>query len=187
MNAHDQNHIDEERDQYRKSKKFGYCDFEIDPVDCSLSGYISASVYEGSLPEGDQDPTTIVSCKEDLYVKVKWHVWGHLARHLCGYFCVCVYLESIGPGPDYNLDCDDNGRPCIENIPMDPCGDGQYEVVCKVPAHSIDPGACGKLYEMAVTLTSLNACKQPGHIAAFCKGPCIMFYEPEPADARAQD
>jgi hypothetical protein len=169
----------ETRAHYKQSQKFGYCEFEIDPVDCSLSGYINASVYEGGPPEGKQDPTTIVSCNEDLYVKVEWQLYGHLVQHLCGYFCVCVYLESIGPGKDYSLDCDNTGQPCLDLIEMNPCGDGKYEAICRIPANSIDCGDCGRLYEIAVTLTSLNYCKKPGHIAAYCKGPCIMFYEPE--------
>jgi hypothetical protein len=179
MIAYDKNHAADERSVYEKSKKFGYCDFEIDPIDSTLWGYICASAYEGGPSKGEQDAKTIVACNEDLYVKVKWHLWGHLVHHMCGYFCVCVYLKSIGPGKDYNLDCDGDGKPCLELIPMDPCGDGYYEVECKIPARSIDCGDCGTLYEVAVTLTALNACKKPGHIAAYCKGPCIMFYEPE--------
>jgi hypothetical protein len=161
-----------------RDKRYGHCDFEIEPHQCDLRGYLRISVYESEYPEGEQDAKTIIACDEDAYVKVEWQLWGGLMHHLCGYFCVCVYLESIGPGPEISLDCDGDGHPCIEWIEMDPCGKGRYEVTCKIPAGSVDCGKCGTLYELAVTLTSFNACKNPGHIAAYCKGPTLMFYEP---------
>lgn len=164
---------------HRRHKRYGHCDFEIDPHACDLWGYIRASVYEEEYPEGPHDAKTIIACDEDWYVKVEWKIWGPLRHHLCGYFCVCVYLESIGPGDDYNLDCDGNGNPCILEIPIDPCKeDGKYEVTCRIPAGTVDCGDCGKLYLLGVTLTSLDACYDPGHIAAYCKGPTLMFYEP---------
>ncbi len=171
-----------EAQHYKKDKNFGYCDFEIDPHSCELWGDIWASVYEEEFPEGEHDATTIIACDEDWYVKVRWRLWGKLRHHLCGYFCVCVYLESIGPGPDYKLDCDGDGDPCVRWIPMEPCGDGYYEVICKIPAGTVDCGECGQLYDVAVTLTSFDPCKNPGHIAAYCKGPTLMFYKPPHPD-----
>lgn len=170
------NHTDRDHRDKRK-KKYGYCDFEIDPYECDLWGYIKSSVYEEDYPEGEHDSKTIIACDEDWYVEVEWKLWGSLMHHMCGYFCVCVYLESIGPGKDYSLPCDSDDKPCIEMIPMDPCGDGHYKVKCKVPAHYVDCGDCGQLYELGVTLTSLDQCKHPGKIAAYCKGPALMFYE----------
>jgi len=173
---------DHEVEKYKKDKKYGYCDFEIDPYVCELWGYMKAYVYEEDYPEGEHDAKTIIACDEEWYVKVKWRLWGKLHHHLCGSFCVCVYLDPIGPGQPHNLDCDGNGQPCIKYIPMDPCGDGCYEVECKIPAGTVDCGDCGQLYEVAVTLTSFDACYNPGHIAAYCKGPCLMFYEPPHPD-----
>ena len=183
-------HVEEQdlrnRDKY-KNKRYGYCEFEIDPHDCDLWGYIRASVHEKDDPEGKHDAKTIIACDEDWYVKVKWRLWGGLMHHLCGYFCVCVYLESIGPGEDYSLPCDEDDKPCIEWIKMDPCGDGYYEVICRVPKGTVDCGDCGKLYEVAVTLTSFDYCKNPGHIAAYCKGPTLMFYEPPHRNAEGAE
>ena len=155
-----------------KHKKHGYCDFEITPYDCRLWGSIKVSVYEKDYPQGEHDAKTIIACDEEWYVKIEWDLSGDLLRHLCGYFCICVFLESIGPGKDYKL-C------CIEWIPMDPCGTGHYEEICKIEPCSVDCGDCGQLYEVGVTLTSFDYCKKPGHIAAYCKGPTLMFYERE--------
>ena len=174
MNNHKDDH---EVEKYKKDKRYGYCDFEIDPHSCELWGDMHAYVYEKGFPEGEHDAKTIIACDEEWYVKVKWHIWGKLHHHLCGKYCVCVYLESIGPGKDYSLDCDGNGQPCMY-ILMNPCGDGYYEARCTIPANTIDCGDCGQLYEVAVTLTSFDACGNPGHIAAYCKGPTLMFYEP---------
>ena len=165
MTAHE---TPEQLARYERSQRFGYCTFEIDPMDATLWGWISASVYEGGRPEGHQDPVDIITTNEDLWVKVRWRLAGHLIRHLCGYFCVCVHFESIGPGPEITADCDNNGRPC-QYVEMNPCGDGYYEMWCRIPGGQLTPGRCGTVYEVAVTLTSLNPCKEPGHIRAFCK------------------
>lgn len=166
-------------------KRFGYCEFEIDPFACDLAGSIKASVYEEEYPEGTQDAKTIISWDEDWYVKVEWKLWGGLLHHLCGYFCICVYLESIGPGEDYSLDCDGSGHPCIDRIPFDPCGNGEYEITCKIPKNTVECGDCGSLYLLGVTLTTFDYCDppRPGHIAAYCKGPTLMFYKPPQPEA----
>ena len=127
---HRDHHDYDDRD---KKKKHGHCDFEITPFDCRLWGSIKVSVYEKNYPQGEHDSKTIIACDEDWYVKIEWELWGDLLHHLCGYFCICVFMESIGPGPEYKLPCGD-GKDCIESIPMDPCGDGHYVRICKVPA-----------------------------------------------------
>lgn len=155
---------------YGDKKKHGYCDFEITPYDCRLWGSIKVTVYEKDYPQGEHDSKTIIACDEAWYVKIEWDLSGDLLRHLCGYFCICVYMESIGPGPEYKI-C------CKEWIPMNPCGTGHYEEICKIEPCTVDCGDCGQLYEVGVTLTSFDYCKKPGHIAAYCKGPTLMFYE----------
>jgi len=95
---------------------------------------------------------------------------GPLVHHLCGEFCVCLHLECFGPGPEYTLP-----DPC-PRIPMDPCGDGQYSYRINIPAGTIDPKVCGNVCCLAVTLTSFDPCGNPGHIAAYCRDLCVMFY-----------
>ena len=153
------------------SERFGECRFEIDPYICRVWGDIAAYVHEGAPAEGLQDPTTIIDCDEDWHVVVRWHLHGALVHHLCGEFCVNVFLESIGPAKEYKLH---GGR-----VKMEPCGDGEYELVIPVPAGTVgcdDDNECGLLYIIAVTLTSVDPCGNPGHIAAYCKGPTLMFH-----------
>lgn len=152
------------RDPFVKSE------FEIFPVISDLRGGIKAEVLED---EG-VDPTTIISTNQDWRVKVDWYIKGHLVRHMCGSWCLNVVLESIGPGTEYSLP-----KGGVE-IPMDPCGNGEYSETIRIPAGTIDPNDCGTLYVLAVTLTSKDPCEKPGHIAAYAKGPNLMFYDGPP-------
>ena len=146
------------------------CKFEVSPVVCKLNGTISTHVYE----VGGQAPTTIIGTDQDWYVEVDFELFGHLIRHLCGSWCICVYLESIGPGPEIRIPND------CKTGKLDPCGDGKYKVKVEVPAGHVPADSCGALYILGVTLTTLDACGKPGHIAAYCKGPNLMFYEQPP-------
>lgn len=163
----------------QKDKRYGHCIFEIDPFAVDLTGSMKIGVYRRATPA--DVPDTVMTCDDDWYVKVEWDLAGRLMHHLCGYFCVCVYLERIGPGPDLKLDCDGDGSPCLTKIPIVPCGDGHYEVKCDRPKEGIECEPCGTLYSVAVTLVSLDMCEDPGHIRAYCKGPTLFFYPtPEP-------
>lgn len=145
------------------------CKFQLDPYICDLDGYIRAYVVDLDR----QQPSTIINCDEGGEVHVEWDIRGPLRDHLCGSWCICVYLESIGPGPE--IEVPDSCR----TYPIVACKDGPYRHVVRLPA-GVDCGDCGKLYIVGVTLTSKDGCDNPGHIAAYCKGPTIMFYEGTP-------
>ena len=149
------------------------CDFQLEPYICDLNGNISIEVQDlDSL-----QPTTVVDCEKGAKVTVRWDIEGKIKAHLCGQWCVCVHLESMGPGPELSVK-----NPCA-TLEWEPCNDGgwEYEVVIPqdidVPAgEDLCADNCGRLYQVGVTLTSRDGCGEPGHIAAYCKGPCIMFY-----------
>ena len=90
-------------------------------------------------------------------------------HHLCGRLCFALHIECIGSGPEKTL--------VKEWRDMVSCGDdaGKYEVELRVPAGILPPEECGQVCCLVVTVTSLDRCGDPGHIAAYCKGPCIMF------------
>lgn len=146
---------------------FTHCEFEISPIVTELTGTINATVYE----EAGVKPTTIIQVDQAWYVEVEWSLKGHMRRHLCGQWCVMVHLESVGKGNEYSL------PESCEYFPIDPCNDGTYKKRINIPAGLIQPQDCGTLYLLAVTLGSLDACGRKGHIAAYCKGPSLMFYE----------
>ena len=146
-------------------KPFTDCEFEIDPIVFDLTGSIRSTVYE----EGGVAPTGIINTGQNWYVLVEWSLIGSFIHHLCGKFCVCLYIECIGGGFDKLLGC--------VNIDFDPCGDGHYSVKIEVPAGTVPVVECGRVCCLAVTLGSTDSCvpPHPGHINAFCSGPCISF------------
>lgn len=145
---------------------FVQCDFEISPFDPKLKGYIRAEAFE----KGGQDPTSIIASNQDWYIDVEWDVVGGLVHHLCGKWCLTISIESIGPGAEVEL-----SRHIVD---FNPCQEEPepYRYRCNVPAGEVKAGDCGTLYLVAVMLTSLDACGNPGHFAAYCKDLCLMFY-----------
>lgn len=154
-----------------------HCGFQIQPFVGELTGDITIDIVDLD----NLQPTTVVNCNSGAEVRVHWDIHGHLKKHLCGKWCVCVHLESIGPGPEISVK-----EPCAQ-LDWETCNDGGWDYVVTIPkdldeaqsAEICDESKCGRLYQIAVTLTSRNGCDEPGHIAAYCKGPCIMFFSGE--------
>jgi hypothetical protein len=154
------------KDVYKHDNPNFDCKFDISPIACKLKGAMRATIYE----DGQKGPQEHIDISNDWWVDVEWVLKGHLTRHLCGSFCIGVHLESIGTGQEYSLG--------PHEVKMDPCGKGYYRYRFKVPAGTISADDCGKLYIVAVTLTSLDYCGGHGHINAFCKEGCVMFVNP---------
>lgn len=155
------------------------CEFEITPFLDDLRFDMSAVVFEVRGPE-DRAPTTVIGDDQRWGFEVTLTIAGGLARHLCGEWCVCAYLESIGPGEEYMLDLDPQSEEDCLLIPMDPCGNGVYPIRVEFPAGRIATGRCGRLYLFSISVVALDACGKPGHISGHCKGPTLMFYEGTP-------
>lgn len=145
---------------------FRPCDFEIEPFHTKLTGWIQAAVYEAVADEAK----TIIGCDENWRVVVRWDIIGRLKHMLCGEFCIRVYLESIGPGPEIRVP--GNGF----RVQLDPCRTEPYEVTVNMTPNMVDCDECGTLYKLGVSLTTTDPCDNPGHIAGFCEGPTLMFY-----------
>ena len=141
------------------------CEFEIVPVHEPLVGEIEAAIFE----LGGTDPTAIIGSDQAWYVRVRWRLRGILKRHICGTWCICVYLERLGPGPDIRLECRD--------VPIDPCLPDReyYEAVFNVAPGSVAFDDCGTLYCVAVVLTSKDPCGGAGHISGFCREACVLI------------
>ena len=142
---------------------FSECEVEITPYVCRLTGKLSSEVWE----VGGDHPTGIIRDNQDWYVKVNFELEGPLLHHLCGRLCFVLHIECMGEGPELTL--------ATEIVDLDPCGDGKYEVYLRVPAGHIAAPDCGQVCCLVVTMTSFDPCGDPGHIAAYCEGPCIMF------------
>ena len=106
----------------------------------------------------------------DWSVYIKWDLRGDLVRHLCGYWCLSLTLESIGPGPEYRFQSED--------IRFDGCH-GPFYYRFKIPGGKIKVHDCASLYLACVSLVSKDTCKDPGHIRGFCEIGKLMFVRPE--------
>ena len=143
------------------------CEFEILPVHERLTGEIEAAIFE----VGGVDPTAIIGSDQSWLVRVRWRLRGILKRHMCGTWCLCVYLERLGPGPDIRLECRD--------IAIDPCvsDDFWYEATFNVAPGSVAFEDCGTLYCVAVVLTTKDPCGGAGHISGFCREACVLIHK----------
>jgi hypothetical protein len=149
---------------------------EIAPLLHSLSLKLTAEFYEDE--KAEVPAPSIVYAEEAYYVKVKWWFEGHVgfARHFCGTWQVKIDLESIGKAEEYT-------SPLIE-VPMDPCNFGTkekpYEHIFELTPGLLKPSEGGSVYKVAVTLSSLDQCGDPGHIWGFVEGDSVMFVEATP-------
>lgn len=149
-----------------KYRKFGKCKFEVGlPHYPPLTGAIRAEVYENGKPSN-----CIIRADKEWSVRVHWYLKGALQDCICGYWCLNLFMESIGPGPELVI-------PYHKLIPLRPCGNGHYWYEIKVPAGFITPKHCSIPYQLVAGVTYRTPCKKPGPISGFCKLPMIQFYE----------
>ena len=134
----------------------------------------------------DGKETGVLHSNEDANLKVKVCLKGPLLHHLCGEICVRAHVECIGGGletsfpsepPTHKIEGDD-GRKCCDPGSLDDEGFCCYEFDVPIPAGTFkatDPD-CGEVCCFAVTATTLDRCGNPGHIACWCKGPCVLIH-----------
>jgi len=142
--------------------------FEVALPELYLGGEIYAEVYE----VGGASPTAIIRTDQEWGVKMHWDLKGSLTEYICGEWCVHLFLESMGPGPELKLDA-------RREIPLNPCGDGEYYYDFRVKPGVVTGKHCSTPYKVVVTVTYLTACHKPGPIAGFVEGPIVQFYEPD--------
>jgi hypothetical protein len=149
----------------------GYFETPLGPDNPHLSGRITSVVVA---EEGQKavEPTHVIRIDSDWSVLVAWEFIGHLTKLISGHWCLTVLLESMGPGPELKLPA------YAQEIPLDPCGDGQYEFRVNVEDHTVPTEACSTPYKLVVAITYFNQCGKPGPIAGFYEGPIVQFYDP---------
>jgi hypothetical protein len=144
---------------------FPETEVEIAPLAMDLKLVFSAGFYEDD--EATTPTTNIVYSEETYYVKLDWKLEGMLARHFCGVWQVKIDLESIGTADEYSSE--------LYKIDMDPCQKDGYSHTFKINPDTVNPAEGGTVYLVAVTLSSLDPCGQPGHIWAYGTGVSVMF------------
>jgi hypothetical protein len=134
-----------------------------------LEGTLRAKIYEG-----DQVSNQVIRIDQEWTVRVNWELTGALVPCICGYWCLTLFMESIGPGEEFKFPREERIR-----IPLDPCGDGTYSYDIVIPAHTIKEEHCSIPYKPVVALTYLDYCERPGPMAGFCELPLLQFYRDE--------
>lgn len=138
---------------------------EIAPLAMDLKLVFSAGFYEDD--EATTPTTNIVYSEETYYVKVDWRLEGQLAHHFCGVWQVKIDLESIGTADEYSSK--------LYKIDMDPCKKEGYSQTFEITSNTLHPAEGGTVYLVAVTLSSLDPCGQPGHVWGYGTGVSVMF------------
>jgi hypothetical protein len=143
--------------------------FEVSlPTPATLTGEIYAEVYEVA----GAKPTTIIRTDQEWGVKIHWDLKGPLQPYICGEWCLHLFLESMGPGPELKLE----PYPYMK-VPLDPCGDGEYNFDFRVPVGTVDGRHCSNPYKLVVAVSYITPCGKPGPIAGFVEGAILQFYE----------
>lgn len=127
--------------------------FETD-LDPALTGGISANIHDEVEPFSRY--VSIIEADDYWYVTARWFLSGSIRRMICGYWCVRLFLESLG---EDDLDVEltnDEGL-----IQLDPCGDGCYEAHFKVKPYRIRVEHCGTPFKPVLTVQYLTSCRFP--------------------------
>lgn len=148
---------------------FDTVEVEIAPLADDLKLIFDANIYEDE--KSTVPANHIVYSGETYYIKLQWMLVGKLAPHFSGEWLVKVDLESIGTAKEYSSE--------LYTIPMDPCQKDWYEKVFPLTPGTVNPAEGGTVYLVAVTLSSLDPCGQPGHIFAYAEGASVMFVRGE--------
>jgi hypothetical protein len=142
--------------------------FEINrPLNLALKGDISAYTTQAD----SVDPITILEADKDFKVHVNWYLEGDLTPFVCGTWCISVFMESIGPGPELKLPAEPVE---IELYPT--TGRNEYNAWVLIPADTIKPEHCGVPYKLVTTVTYRTPKYRPGPMAGFVEGPVVQFY-----------
>ena len=140
----------------------------LKPAEPALSGQISAEVYE----VGGSAPTTIIKVGQEWGVKINWELTGSLLPFICGTWCVQLFMESIGEGPEFNLP-----QGTHHEIKFDGCRGGKFEYDFKVAKDLINSAHCQAPYKVVAAVTYKTVCGTPGPMAGFVEGPIVSFYK----------
>ena len=132
-----------------------------------LHGSIQATVHE----HGGTAPTNIIRTDQAWGVNLAWQIHGPLVPMICGWWCLHIFMESIGPGPEFALP--DPGPEIL--IPVDHIN-GNYSYHFDVPAGRVTADHCGTPYKVVVAITYKTQYGTPGPLAGFVEGPMLQFY-----------
>lgn len=147
--------------------KNSYFEVSID-VDPPLQGCLKATILEGP---NDTVTNRIIYSHQNWKVRVEWELTGALVPCFGGYWCLELFMESIGPGKELKLPHEEI------RIPLNPCGDGKYSYDMEIPAGTIKAEHCSIPYKPVLDLTYIDLCERKGPMGGFFELPTVKFQE----------
>ena len=143
--------------------------FETDLTD--YQGTLQAAAFEGVGPIFP--PSNIVRRDQPWGIKVDWEVHGPLVNYFDAEFRIRVYLESMGPGTEYELPIE-----IVATLdPLFPPVAGQriYTKNINIAAGTIDVG----VYKIATVIHVFERSSgNPTPIAGFVEGGMVFVFDP---------
>ena len=148
-----------------------------------LEGSISAPTVR---EVGGPITQMVIRKDQDWQIDVNWEVHGTLITPpssssfpFSGEWIVRAFLESIGPGTEYELPLGGAGARIsvatfTEPVPNPVPNERDYTTTISVAANTVEPG----VYKMAVAVTHETSPGHPGPIAGFFEGGMLQIYEP---------
>jgi len=147
--------------EFKKVAEGHYHDCKTEAaVACDLGLYMYAGIYERG-----EHTNCIINVHYPWEVRIWWHLYGSLRSCLCGTWCPCVSLESIGPGREFRL--------CYDEFKFD-CNDNYWYGA--IPGEGLEPDDCSSPYKLVATVTYKTLCDYPGPILGHCELPLVNFF-----------
>lgn len=144
-----------------------------------LEGTISAPTVR---EVGGPITPMIIRTDQDWQIDVDWEVHGSLLSKptaasfpFTGEWILRAYLESIGPGTEYELPLSGKGVRLDVGKPVTTAGDKRtYSATISVLKNDVAPG----VYKMVIALTHESSPGVPGPIAGFFESGMLQIYQP---------
>ena len=149
-----------------------------------LDGSISAPTVKEDDGTGTMTASNmVIRTDRSWQIVVEWEVHGSLlgptissSFPFTGEFVARAFLESIGPGTEFELPVGGAGVKVNVNAPVNTTGDQrEYTATISVPVTTVPAG----IYKLVVAITHESASGIPGPIAGFFESGMLQIYKPE--------
>ena len=131
---------------------------------------LKGELYHANIHE-EKDPTvpsTIIRIDQPWFIHLRWRLTGSLLRMIDGTWKIQTFLESVGPGPEFELN--------EPGMTLELDGSTDYEFKFHVKAGVVPVGS----YKMVTTIKYLAPDNLPGPMMGFYEEPVVQFYDPGP-------
>ena len=124
--------------------------------------------------EAPENVNNIIKTTQEWGVHFHWETLGPVAEWLNATFHLRVFLESMGPGPDYQFP--ESAALTVGTTEEDFVGGRRhYERDITIAPVSITPGTYKLVCIIQVYDDNVN---EPVPVVGFCEGPMLEFYRP---------